>query len=57
MGMDSVSALHMAYGQIYHQLVQQSMLCAYMSSYKVYALVILIILPLVFTMIPVKNGD
>ena len=55
MGMDSISALNMAQGQMYHQLVQQSTLCAYMSAYKVYAIVTIIVLPLIFTLKPFKN--
>lgn len=37
-----------AHAMLYKQLIQQSTLSAYMSSYKVYAVVILLVLPLVF---------
>lgn len=47
-GNDLSTATQMAWGQIYNQLLQQSAMCAYMSSYKVYAVAMLIILPLVF---------
>ncbi|MBQ8168381.1 DHA2 family efflux MFS transporter permease subunit [bacterium] len=47
-GHDAITALNMAQITIYRQLSQQATLCAFMSSYKIYALIILIVLPLVF---------
>ena len=48
LGNDLSTAGQMAWGQIYSQLLQQSAMCAYMSSYKAYAIAMIIILPLVF---------
>lgn len=47
-GNDLSTASQMAFGQIYNQLLQQSAMCAYMSSYKAYAVAMIVILPLVF---------
>lgn len=47
-GQDFITAQHAAMGNIYHQLIGQTTMCAYMMSYKVYAFAILFILPLVF---------
>ena len=46
MGQDITTATQYAYGIIYKQLMQQVNLSAFMSSYKVYALVIIMIIPL-----------
>lgn len=46
-GHDIFTAQQMAQSNIYNQLLQQSTLCAYMTSYKVYAAAVIIILPLV----------
>ena len=46
-GHDTMTALNMAQIMIYKQLSQQATLCAFMSSYKIYALIMLIILPMV----------
>ena len=50
MGHDSVSAIGMAQGKIYGQLIQQSTLCAFINAYKIYAIMVLILIPLVFVM-------
>lgn len=49
-GADIATAGQMAQIMIYKQLMQQSTLCAFMTSYKIYALIILFILPFVFIM-------
>lgn len=48
MGADVLTAQTQAAGMLYRQLLQQSTLCAYMSAYKIYAIAILLVLPLVF---------
>ena len=48
MGNDIVTAQLKAGVQLYNLLLQQSVLSAYMSAYKIYAIVIFIIFPLVF---------
>ena len=48
LGHDFITAQQMALGNIYHQLIKQSMICAYMSAYKVYAFAVLFVLPLTF---------
>lgn len=47
MGMDYGTALGAAQGKIYGQLVQQSTLCAFINAYKIYAIAIIILIPLV----------
>src|SRR5574344_571016 len=47
MGYDYTTAMGMAKAKIYQQLVQQSYLCAYLHSYKIYAVVIIFLIPLV----------
>ena len=49
-GCDIASAFGMAQGMIYRQLSQQATLCAFMTSYRIYAVIILIVLPLVFVL-------
>ncbi len=46
-GHDIATAIHMAQISIYRELSQQATLCAFMSSYKIYAMTILLTLPLV----------
>mgnify|MGYP006359030579 CR=1 FL=1 len=48
MGHDAGTALGMAQGKIYGQLIQQSTLCAFINAYKIYAVLILILIPMVF---------
>ena len=48
MGHDTGTALGMAQGKIYGQLIQQSTLCAFINAYKIYAVLILILIPMVF---------
>ena len=48
MGIDPQSATGMAQGKIYGQLIQQSTLCAFINAYKIYAVLILVLIPLVF---------
>ena len=45
-GMDRMTAEIAANSMIYKQLIQQSMLSAYISTYKTYALLVLIVIPL-----------
>ena len=48
MGHDAMTSIGMAQGKIYGQLIQQSTLCAFINAYKIYAVLILILIPLVF---------
>ena len=50
MGIDAGTAIGMAQGKIYGMLVQQSTLCAFMNAYRIYAILILILIPLVFVL-------
>ena len=50
LGNDSASAIGMAQGKIYGLLIQQSTLCAFINAYKVYAILILLLIPLVFVL-------
>ena len=50
MGIDSSTAIGMAQGKLYGQLVQQSTLCAFMNAYKIYGFLVLILIPLVFVL-------
>ena len=45
-GMDRMTAEMSANSMIYKQLMQQSMLSAYISTYRSYALLVLIVIPL-----------
>ena len=47
-GYDIGTATGMAEGKLYGMLVQQATLCSFMNAYKIYALLILILIPLVF---------
>jgi len=48
MGVDYATASGMAQGKLYGMLVQQSTLCAFMNAYRTYAVLILVLIPLVF---------
>jgi len=48
MGVDISTATGMAQGKIYGQLIQQSTLCAFMNAYRTYAVLVLVLIPLVF---------
>lgn len=48
MGHDYGTAMGMAQGKIYGLLVQQSTLCAFINAYRIYAILILVLIPLVF---------
>jgi len=50
MGHDYGMALGMAQGKIYGLLVQQSTLCAFINAYRIYAILILLLIPLVFVL-------
>ena len=50
MGIDAGTAIGMAQGKIYGMLVQQSTLCAFMNAYRIYAILILVLIPLVFAL-------
>ena len=46
-GYDSITSDAMANIMVYKQLLQQSTLCAYINAYKIYAVAILLLIPLV----------
>lgn len=46
-GHDVYTAQQMALSNIYNQLIQQSTICAYMTSYKTYAIIVVFVLPFV----------
>ena len=48
MGHEAAIAKVMSEIMIYKQLIQQSTLCAFMNAYKIYAVLVLILIPLVF---------
>ena len=50
LGFDSATAIAAAQGKIYGQLVQQSTLCAFINAYKIYAILIIILIPFVFVL-------
>ena len=47
---DIITAQTMSLIQTYNQLIQQSMICAYMNAYKVYALLGAVVVPFVFVL-------
>lgn len=47
LGNDAMVSISMAQGKIYGQLIQQSTLCAFINAYRIYAVLILILIPLV----------
>lgn len=56
LGHDFGTAQQMAHISIYQQLMQQSTLSAFMTSYRTYAIIVVCILPLVFLLKKVKQG-
>jgi len=48
MGHDTLTSIGIAQGKIYGQLIQQSTLCAFINAYRIYAVLILILIPIVF---------
>ena len=54
MGHDIITAQQMAHISMYKQLLQQSTLCAFMSAYRTYAIIVILVLPLVFLLKKVK---
>ena len=50
MGFDPATATGMAQGKLYGLLIQQSTLCAFMNTYRIYAILILVLIPLVFVL-------
>lgn len=48
MGVDLLTATGMAQGRLYGLLIKQSTLCAFINAYRIYAVLILILIPLVF---------
>ena len=48
MGYDVITATGMAQAKIYGMLIQQSTLCAFINAYKIYAILILLMIPFVF---------
>ena len=57
MGIDTMTATGMAQGKIYGMLIQQSTLCSFMNAYKIYAVLILILIPLVFVLREIKYSS
>lgn len=57
MGVDTLSAMGMAQGKLYGMLVQQSTLCAFINAYKIYAVLILVLVPLVFLLKQVDYNE
>lgn len=55
-GHDFFTAEQMAFLNIYNQLVQQSTLSAFMSSYKAYAIAVIIVLPLTLILKKCNNS-
>ncbi len=47
-GFDATTAIGMVQGKIYGQLIQQATLCAFMNAYRIYAVLVLLLVPLVF---------
>ncbi len=45
---DSLNAVYMASKMLYNQLLQQSMLCAYMTTFKVFAIACFLLIPFMF---------
>ena len=54
-GYDINTATGMAQGKLYGQLIQQSTLCSFMNAYRIYAVLILILIPLVFLLKRLQN--
>ncbi len=50
MGIDSNMAAGMVQGKLYGQLIQQATLCAFMNAYRIYAVLILLLIPFVFVL-------
>ena len=57
MGIDFGTATGMAQGKIYGMLIQQSTLCAFMNAYRIYAVLILVLIPMVFLLKQVKYSQ
>ena len=57
MGVDMQSAIGMAQGKIYGQLIQQSTLCAFINVYRIYAILILVLIPCVFLLKQFNAGE
>ena len=47
MGYDAISANGIVQGKLYGMLIQQSTLCAFINAYRIYAVLVLILVPLV----------
>lgn len=56
-GNDATTAIGMAQGKIYGLLIQQSTLCAFMNAYRIYAILILVLIPLVFVLKRFNPGE
>ena len=50
MGHDTATAIGMAQGKLYGMLIQQSTLCAFINAYKIYALLTILLIPLIFVL-------
>jgi hypothetical protein len=57
MGISPESASSMVQGKIYGLLIQQSTLCAFINAYRIYAIMILILVPLVLLLRKFKYQD
>ena len=57
MGVDMQSAIGMAQGKIYGQLIQQSTLCEFINVYRIYAILILVLIPCVFLLKQFNAGE
>ena len=55
-GIDTNTATIMAQGRLYSLLIQQSTLCAFINAYKIYAILILLLIPLVFLLKSFKTN-
>ena len=57
MGYDLNTATGMVQGKLYGLLVQQSTLCAFMNAYRIYAILILVLVPFVLMLKKFKFND
>ena len=56
-GYDNISAINIAQGKLYKLLILQSTLCAFINAYKIYAILILTLIPLVFLLKQFKTEN
>ena len=53
---DSMNATYMAGKMLYNQLIQQSTLCAYMTTFKIFAIACFILIPFMFILKSEKHA-